>query len=250
MRRSNMQESKYLVCKSWEKTKEVLHLNSEVIGVSKLLDLAQKAFGNKPTISSLSHPFFVIEGLDGTGKSTVVKGLCKDLNATGAQTPPPNLLEIRSTFDKLDTQLKRAYYSTGNYLTAHYLQQLCQERVVVMDRFWHSTAAYTISETCFSKQEELPEPGDEIYNWPEDLLKPTAVIFLKVSEEERLRRIYSRDGDNITVEESQISKNSLFRNMIAESYRRMSNPGVIEVDANGSQEEVTARVVQALKTFI
>lgn len=103
-------------------------------GAPILLDLAQKAFGNKPAISSLSNPFFVIEGLDGTGKSTVVKNLCERLNASSTQTPPPNILEIRSTFDNLDTQVKRAYYSTGNYLTAHYLQQLCQERAVVMDR--------------------------------------------------------------------------------------------------------------------
>jgi len=67
-------------------------------------------------------------------------------------------------------------------------------------RFWHSTSAYGIAEECA----EIPASGHDVYRWPEDLTKPSLVILLVVSEDERRRRIAGRQLQ-LTDEETQLA---------------------------------------------
>lgn len=78
------------------------------------------------------------------------------------------------------------------------------------DRYWHSTAAYTIATEINGKVQDLPLAHDEVYQWPEDLLKPDLVLLLTVDPEERVRRLQSR-GLEKTKEEAELEANSLFR---------------------------------------
>lgn len=63
-----------------------------------------------------------------------------------------------------------------------------------MDRYWHSTAAYALAQAVYDSPAdvEMPPQGDSFYKWPEDLLKPTLVIFLDVEENVRLQRLSRR----------------------------------------------------------
>jgi len=70
-------------------------------------------------------------------------------------------------------------------------------------RFWHSTSAYGIAEECT----ELPASDHSIYRWPVDLLKPSLVVFLDVSEEERQKRIVGRQLQ-LTTEETQLAEDA------------------------------------------
>ncbi len=56
----------------------------------------------------------------------------------------------------------------------------------------------------------IPPKGNSIYQWPDDLLKPSAVIFLELSESERVQRIRKRSGEE-TSEESELRKSQLLR---------------------------------------
>lgn len=78
------------------------------------------------------------------------------------------------------------------------------------DRYWHSTAAYTIATETSGKVQDLPPAQDEVYQWPEDLLKPDLVLLLTVDPEERVRRLQHR-GLEKTKEEAELEVNSLFR---------------------------------------
>lgn len=78
------------------------------------------------------------------------------------------------------------------------------------DRYWHSTAAYTIATEINGKVQDLPPAHDEVYQWPGDLLKPDLVLLLTVDPEERVRRLQCR-GLEKTKEEAELEANTLFR---------------------------------------
>lgn len=75
-------------------------------------------------------------------------------------------------------------------------------------RFWHSTAAYGIANE--TSLEDMPGKNHAVYHWPKDLLRPTIVLFLTVSEDVRKQRLSGR-GVNPTFEEKSLDKDHLFR---------------------------------------
>lgn len=82
--------------------------------------------------------------------------------------------------------------------------------LLLSDRYWHSTAAYAIATAVSGRVENLPRPESELYQWPEDLLRPNLVLLLTVNPEERLRRLRGR-GQDKTIEENELEVNQLFR---------------------------------------
>lgn len=155
-------------------------------------------------------------------------------------TPPksPGFIEFRSFFDSQPEYLRRAFYSMGNYIAAQ--EVLSCEAPVIMDRFskpqintciymsqsrykcvklnhfknkfinrfWHSTAAYAFANHT---KDGGPAPTELDLTWPDDLLQPDLVIFLEVSEQERLRRHGDRAAFTNTDEEKTLAADALFR---------------------------------------
>lgn len=64
-------------------------------------------------------------------------------------------------------------------------------------------------EAAYGVTEHLPSSGDPIYNWPVDLLKPTAIVYLTTPEKNRDNRL--NDRDEMTYEEIEISENEKLR---------------------------------------
>ncbi|XP_053879073.1 UMP-CMP kinase 2, mitochondrial isoform X1 [Malaclemys terrapin pileata] len=191
-------------------------------------------------------PVIVIEGLDATGKTTVTQSVKDSLNALLLRSPPACISQWRKTFDDEPTLIRRAFYALGNYIVASEIAKASTESPVVVDRYWHSTAAYAIATEISGKVQNLPPTHHEVYQWPEDLLKPDLVLLLTVSPEERIRRLQGR-GLEKTEEETELEANSLFRQKVEESYKRMENPGCQEVDASPSREEVLRTVLHLIK---
>lgn len=79
----------------------------------------------------------------------------------------------------------------------------------VKNRYWHSTAAYAIATEVTQAGNILPPPDSAVYNFPSDLLEPDFVLFLMVTEENRMKRIASRA--DVTPEEDQLKKDKDFR---------------------------------------
>uniref|UniRef100_A0A7M4EM67 UMP-CMP kinase 2, mitochondrial n=1 Tax=Crocodylus porosus TaxID=8502 RepID=A0A7M4EM67_CROPO len=191
-------------------------------------------------------PVIVIEGLDATGKTTVTQSLKESLNAILLRSPPACISQWRKTFDDKPNHIRRAFYALGNYLVALEIAKASIESPVIVDRYWHSTAAYAIATEISGKVQNLPPEHHEVYQWPEDLLKPDLVLLLTVSPEERIRRLKGR-GLEKTKEETELEANSLFREKVEEAYKRMENPECQEVDANPSREEVLKTILQLIK---
>ncbi|NXJ84098.1 CMPK2 kinase, partial [Trogon melanurus] len=191
-------------------------------------------------------PVVVFEGLDATGKTTVTQSVKETLNGILLRSPPACISQWRTVFDNEPTPIKRAFYAAGNYILASEIAKASTQAPVIIDRYWHSTAAYTIATEINGKVQDLPPAHDEVYQWPEDLLKPDLVLLLTVDPEERIRRLQHR-GLEKTKEEAELEANSLFRQRVEESYRRMMNPACQEVDASPSKEEVLKTVLQLIK---
>ncbi|XP_052556997.1 UMP-CMP kinase 2, mitochondrial [Tympanuchus pallidicinctus] len=191
-------------------------------------------------------PVVVFEGLDATGKTTVTQSVKDALGAVLLRSPPACISQWRTIFDEEPTPIRRAFYAAGNYILASEIAKASTQAPVIVDRYWHSTAAYTIATETDGNIQNLPPDHDAVYKWPEDLLKPNLVLLLTVSPEERARRLEGR-GLERTKEEAELEANSLFRQRIEESYRRMVNPACQEVDASPSKEEVFKTVLQLIK---
>ncbi|XP_072782122.1 UMP-CMP kinase 2, mitochondrial [Taeniopygia guttata] len=193
-----------------------------------------------------SFPVIVFEGLDATGKTTVTQAVKDALNGILLRSPPACISQWRTVFDDEPTPIKRAFYAAGNYILASEIAKASTQAPVIIDRYWHSTAAYAIATETSGKVQDLPPAQDEVYQWPEDLLKPDLVLLLTVDPEERVRRLQHR-GLEKTKEEAELEANSLFRQSVEESYKRMVNPVCQEVDASPSKEEVLKTVLQLIK---
>ncbi|KAA0711319.1 UMP-CMP kinase 2, mitochondrial [Triplophysa tibetana] len=191
-------------------------------------------------------PVIVIEGLDATGKTTLTEALRESLNATLLKSPPQCLAPFRQCFDSEPPVIRRAFYALGNYITAAQMGKESLKAPVIVDRYWHSTAAYAIATAVSGRVENLPRPDSELYQWPEDLLRPNLVLMLNVNPEERMRRLKDR-GQDKTIEENELEVNQLFRLKVEEAYKRIQNPSCISVDASPSPQEVLQQVLRLIR---
>lgn len=90
--------------------------------------------------------FIVVEGLDGTGKSTLAVGLARRLSAEPLRTPGAALSTARAAIDEAYLAIPVAaqlfYASTVVAAGAEAIALLCAGLDVICDRYWLSTWVY------------------------------------------------------------------------------------------------------------
>lgn len=187
----------------------------------------------------MTGKFIVIEGLDATGKSTLVEKLTKRLNATLLKCPPrldaPDLsdTDLRSYFDDRSPLQRRAYYRAANLIASEQAEIALQNGHVVMDRYWTSTVAFAA----------LDDDSDLDREWqgryPPELRKPDAVILLTVDEENRSKRIRGR-GEPVTDEEQNLAADFARREAVLKAYR-MFTP--LEIDTSHRDPDAVLEAV-------
>ena len=176
----------------------------------------------------MTGKFVVIEGLDATGKSTLVKKLVKRLNATLFKCPPrleaPDLsnANLRYYFDDRPAVQRRAYYRAANLIVSEQAEIALQNGHVVVDRYWPSTVAFA----ALDDDSDLDQEWQGRY--PPELREPDAVILLTVDEENRKKRMCER-GEPRTDEERNLEVDVERREAVLQAYR-MFKP--IEVDTS------------------
>ncbi|KAM3871094.1 UMP-CMP kinase 2, mitochondrial [Diretmus argenteus] len=229
---------------SFEEAREVLQKCGDIIPESKsvleLVDQRQDA-RHEP-----DSPVIVIEGLDATGKTTLTESLREALGATLLRSPPQCLSPWRARFDQEPPLIRRAFYALGNYITAEQIGQEATQTPVIVDRYWHSTAAYAIATAVSGPVCNLPSEGSELYCWPGDLLQPSLVVLLTLDPEERRRRLRAR-GQGKTEEEQELDHNQLFRLRVEEAYQRIIGPDCVTVDASPSADQVLEQVLLLIR---
>ena len=176
----------------------------------------------------MTGKFIVIEGLDATGKSTLVETLAESLNATCLKCPPrlkaPEFMDgdLRSHFDGRPPAQRRAYYRAANLIASEQAEIALQNGHVVMDRYWTSTVAFAALDA------DAPVSEDWQGCYPPELRIPDIVILLTVDEANRTQRIQSR-GEPVTEEEHALAADIAGREAVLQVYRTFDP---IEIDTS------------------
>jgi thymidylate kinase len=189
------------------------------------------------------NKFIVIEGLDATGKSTLVEKLSVHLNAAQLSCPPeiniPSIKEgsARTHFDSLNPLQRRAYYRFSNLVASEQVTNVISDRHVIMDRYWTSTAAFAAMDEGF-------EHDIEIGQYPDEIRRPDLLILLTVDEENRLTRLHGR-GEAETKEESELAASKIKREKVLQAYKEF-NPVIIDT-SNKTPDEVCQEALEIIQ---
>ncbi len=130
--------------------------------------------------------FVTVDGLDGTGKSTLVRNLARALGAEVWATPGAAMEpHRRAVLEALgDHQTARAlfYAATVAAEGQRAVEAARQGRRVVMDRYWLSTLAYARARGCGADLEALQG----------ELARPDASLVVTLDEPVRQERMRTR----------------------------------------------------------
>jgi len=186
--------------------------------------------------------FIVIEGLDATGKSTLVEYITSRISATKLSCPPeiqiPSIQDgnVRSHFDSQDSNQRRAYYRFTNLVASELVGKWIDNNNVIMDRYWTSTAA-------FAAMDDDLDLGIPLGEYPPEIRIPDVLILLTVDEDNRLKRMQGR-GEAETLEEVELASNEEKRQKVLNVYK-VFNPIIVDT-SNKTQAEVGAEVMKII----
>jgi dTMP kinase len=164
--------------------------------------------------------FIVLEGLDGSGKTTICRLLSQKMNCEMYKTPSSPFDIIRKHIDDYATTRSRFFFYIASVVHAsEEIKQILLRNHVVCDRYIYSTISYHCamdkSILCF----DISQLNIEM---------PDIVFYLKAPYLERMGRISKREG--LSLEQTAIdqSNNMLFQSMIEKYFKRLVN--AVEID--------------------
>lgn len=124
----------------------------------------------------MPFPFIVIEGIDGTGKTTIAQLVAQQLHGAYFKTPVNFSRELRQKIDSLQPNPRFWHYHANLSQASKYIRALRKEQPVVCDRYYLSTFLYhqalgveTHKLTCFPPP-HLEMPNITVYLWAEEHL--------------------------------------------------------------------------------
>lgn len=180
--------------------------------------------------------FIVIEGVDGTGKSSVSSLLAQELNAHHFSTPSTEFLQLREWVDRAVTvNMRFIYYLTTVVSASGKIEELLQTASVVCDRYILSTKVYHIA---MALNPEYLRVFDTI-----DLIEPTYTFYLHCNEAERLRRIKQREGQ----EEDERNTRDI-RATVREFEKELARGNAVKIDTTDrSIESVAVQILRYIR---
>ncbi|HOT30301.1 MAG TPA: radical SAM protein [Candidatus Ozemobacteraceae bacterium] len=182
-------------------------------------------------------PFIVLEGPDGSGKSTAIPEIAKHLGYIPYATPPEGFRDqaFRAVFERPGLEYARyLYYMAGNAAADAELKTLLLHSGIVCDRWLMSTFLY--HGLVMGCDTALPA------SFVNGLISPDLTIVLDVSPETQKHRISQRRPTHDAAWET----SDRIRKTIARAYREQRGPGIVHVSADGPVSEVVERCLEAI----
>jgi len=213
-----------------------------------------------------------IEGLEGSGKSTLIDGL---VTKTGAiTTENNNSADVQKQFidAKVPEIVATALAFALNYCCAYQIVMMATQagtdmgnKLFIIKKFHHFVCSRTICDNV-STNTDLKSLPASAFVWPMDLPEPTLVIFLMADTNCRVQRIFQRDkitGDkmgsssHLPFQEGSIVEGGVVAceedighdNRVTEAYSLVTGPPTIGLDASLSAEDVLTSALEACEEF-
>eukprot|EP00986_Skeletonema_menzelii_P014829 scaffold10375_cov123-Skeletonema_menzelii.AAC.1 len=240
----------------------------------ELLDKVETAFTNPSSQEQLNlvqqDKFIIeVEGLDGSGKTTLVKKLQDTLpHAIATKTPTASLHDIRPLWDKRGGILARAFYMISNYVLEYEIANFYKEDIIIIDRWYASTCGYTVARPphdsnshgndTLRKRSMIADMPQAIFDWPKDLrLRPHILLVLQIDQSERQKRVDNRArgaGDvgggasRFNPWDERLAKDTALGERILEALHRIRGPvETYSINANFSIEDVMKQALDVIK---
>ncbi len=208
-------------------------------------------FGEK----TMKNKFIVVEGLDGSGKSTQIKMLAENLEAMGEKvyiTAEPQNYETGAYIRRILSQsLDRNMYLQAALFLADRLEHitnaecgikkyLSQGYTVICDRYYYSSFAYQ------GTASDINWVMDINLNCPE-ILTPDVCVFLDVNPDTCKERIdTSRDGAELYEKSTELMR-SIRENFLDVFEKLKEKENIKIIDANKSLEEIQKDILMAIQ---
>ncbi len=190
----------------------------------------------------------VLDGIDGTGKTTQAKRLLKTLKKKGY----PAVYFREPSDSRWGREIKRKAALADSLSAAEELElfqkdrkenvaknlrpALEQNKIIVLDRYYYSTIAYQgargIDPTMIQKMNE------------EFAVKPDLVFILDATPREGLRRIEKdrQKRDPLFEQEGYLNK-------VREIFRKLKDKNIFHIDASRSEEEIYMEIEKIVFDF-
>lgn len=189
-------------------------------------------------VPATAYPFYVIEGIDGSGKSSIGPLVAERIQAAFFEQPASFRLAQPFIDQEADIKARFLFYLGYNLQTSKEITQMASNRPVIGVRYLYTTIVYHIAKG-------LPEDWvwEMVSNLP--LLRPRKVFFLDVSDpdvqKERIGRRGATDEDKRTFEIM-----SQIRSLYFDFQSTM--PGFTYIDTSYlSMEEVTNKIINEVE---
>jgi dTMP kinase len=188
--------------------------------------------------------FIVVEGLDGSGKSTCAAQLAEHIGAEHMTTPSPGVRRFRDDLIEgfgSSQEAKQLFYLATVFAASDEVSALLQRgRSVVLDRYFLSTQAYAAfrgSRLAIDDVQRLLKPADVTFYMDTPLATRVARLQRRGTSAADLETITAEADDRLRAEH-------LRRAHIAVVGRFVRVPGDV-----GSPRDVFARVVAEIESF-
>lgn len=162
----------------------------------------------KNEFKTTKFPFYVIEGIDGSGKSSLGPLVAESIDASFHEYPIAFKPAINIIDEKASPEARFMFYMGYNVQTSHDVSLLAQEGPVVCVRYLYSTMVYHLIKGVNEKM-----VFDIAKSTP--LLRPDIVFFLDVSDQkvhiERLKERGVLAEDNRVLEKMNEIRHTYFR---------------------------------------
>jgi dTMP kinase len=183
--------------------------------------------------------FIVIEGLDGTGKSTIAKALAEAIGAEVLSTPGREFNNIREQIDSIyqdNHQARQLFYmSTVVNISEQVRELISKGKNVIVDRYWLSTQVY--------HQWKSENDHFKLIEVENKILIPDITLYLHLPLEQRKKRLSERKSN--TLEDNQTLTISA-DNELNKSYSQLGNISVAGRWVSLNSEETVSEVVKKI----
>lgn len=176
---------------------------------------------------SLKYNFIVVEGFDGSGKSTITKWMCEQFGYEYHKTPMGLFASIRNHFDMQEVNLveRFCFYAADCMRASIYIQKKLKEgQPIILDRYYYSTISY--------HESKYPGISKLLPNLFAPLLKPDLILYVKtnfsLTKERMLGRVNSPDDVLFLTEEYYSRIENSFISTFDSPYKIIDNSGKLE----------------------